>query len=221
MHSIILDRIRIAPEQLRSDNEGFILTLIAPEYREIAIQTFESMKKIVHSVSNTREDITDAFNKSLPTIQIHYATLNNIVLNSAKSDYMKLSESDEEIFRNIVAFVRSSSIGEENILKIEKIIEHILDYDSIIFGIMQQRSEQSLLEAVSKVDINDLLRTLSGIMLALSSLLVMIETKQSPDSRFKTLLDLGLQYSEILESYADTIDVLSNPKTMELLRKSE
>jgi hypothetical protein len=89
-------------------------------------------------------------------------------------------------------------------------------------SIAKERPEEVEL-ALKQIDIDDLKKNLLNALLAFFTILYIVtsEEKEYYKEKLSKLVDLSKVYSEEMESYVDTIDILSNPKTMESIRKSE
>ena len=84
-----------------------------------------------------------------------------------------------------------------------------------------QRS-QELREVVKQLDLDDCIKSFYGTLLAIICIIELTKSGSSIDvEKLKILVELGKKYSDDLDTYIDTLDILSNPKEMELVKKSD
>lgn len=139
-----------------------------------------------------------------------------------RNDFNKIAKLNFESFEELKHCVHLSSIDSDIRKQIVQIIDNLNDYENVLLGIAIERPEELEL-ALKQIDIEDLKKNLLNALLAFFSILYIItaEEKAYDKEKLSKLMNLAKKYSEKLESYVDTIDISSNPKTMESIRKSE
>jgi len=104
--------------------------------------------------------------------------------------------------------------------RIIQIIDNLWDYENTIIGIAIDRQDR-LEEALTQVDVEDFRNKLVDTILAFVFTLVIIVVKEFDEEILSKILTLGIKCSEEIESYVDTLDILSDRRTLESIRKSE
>lgn len=139
-----------------------------------------------------------------------------------RNDINKIAKLNFDSFKEIKQFVQSSRLGSDIRKKIVQIIDNLSDYENVLLGIAIERQEELEL-ALKRIDVDDLKKNLLNALLAFFSVLYIItgKEKEYDEEKLSKLVNLAKEYSEQMESYVDTIDILSNPKTIESIRKSE
>ncbi|MGH9878568.1 MAG: hypothetical protein ACRD5H_13095 [Nitrososphaerales archaeon] len=181
------------------------------------------MDKLVTSVLDANDaEYSKTFHETIIPFAFRCMSLNTIVLVSVENDIQKLSELEQTLFEELLKTINNSSgqVGIDTARKIIDIIERFADYENVLLGIAKHRPEQ-LIEAFKQADLDDFLKSVYGTLLALSCILLLIKENKPDAKKLAILLELAIPYSEKLESYADTIDILTNPEEMELLKRSE
>lgn len=115
---------------------------------------------------------------------------------------------------------QKQELGQDIIKNMIQIIDNLSDYDNTILGILVAKPEQ-VEKALHQIDIDDFQNNLVGTMLVFLFIVAITRVKEYDKEKLSKILSLGRNYSEKLESYVDTIDVLSDRKTLESIRKSE
>ena len=223
MQYLFLDKFRVGIEQLATDTDNVVNSIIPIQYRAFADELMQSMDKLVNSVLDASDaECSKNFYETIIPFAFRCMSLNTIVLVSVENDIQKLSELEQALFEELLKTINNSSgqVGIDTARKIIDIIERFADYENVLLGIAKHRPEQ-LIEAFKQVDLDDFLKSVYGTLLALSCILLLIKESKSDAKKLAILLELAIPYSEKLESYADTIDILTNPEEMELLKRSE
>jgi hypothetical protein len=139
-----------------------------------------------------------------------------------RNDFNKIANFYFDSFKEAKKFVQSSSLAPDIRKKIIQTIDNLIDYENVLLGIAIERQEELEL-ALKQIDVDDLKKNLLNALLAFFTVLYVVTSgeKEYDKEKLSKLVNLAKVYSEEMESYVDTIDILSNPKTMELIRKSE
>lgn len=134
------------------------------------------------------------------------------------SDFAKADiQGYENVKRDIL---KASDLSPEIIQRITKLIDKLIDYVNTIFGIAINKPD-GLEEAVNQIDIEDFSNNLYGTVLAFIFGLVSILVGDYNEEKLSKVLALGMTCSERIESYVDTIDILSNSQNLESINQSE
>lgn len=160
----------------------------------------------------------DIFEDSIDRFTTLASALSDLIIrnNADKLDY--IVELEKSYYDNAMNYHAVPDDLEEKIIEIIRIFE---DYQRVIFGVIAERSRE-LTEVVKQLDLNDCVRSLYGTLLAIMCIIELTGSGKSIDrEKLKTLVELGKKYSDDLDTYIDTLDILSNPKEMELIKKSE
>jgi len=225
MYTLIIERLRVGPEQLATDNTDELLkALVAPQYLDLAKEMIrDTNSKIIDPilVCKNNETVT-AFEKSLVPFTIRLSGLNVIILLSQDGNLVKLASLDQKFYSDILGIVKEeiSTLSVDDGMKLLDVIERLIDYQSVLLGILIKRPEQ-LFESLKEVNIMELVTSIYGSVLALACTLVILKEKQPNKEKISILLEIAKQHSDVMESYADTIDIMSNKEEMELLKRSE
>jgi hypothetical protein len=139
-----------------------------------------------------------------------------------RNDFNKIAKLNFESFEKLKHAVELYELDLDIRKKIIHTIDNLSDYDNVLLGIAIERPNELEL-ALKQIDVDDLKKNLLNALLAFFTILYIVtsEEKECYKEKLSKLVDLSKVYSEEMESYVDTIDILSNPKTMESIRKSE
>jgi hypothetical protein len=202
------------------------------EIKNISDTLTELVDKIIIPILKTNiNNIENKFNELRPIIASWLNKAITMVVQSqlseeekdlTRNDFNKIAKLNFESFEELKHFVQLSSLGSDIRTKIVQIIDNLSDYENVLLGIAIERPEELEL-ALKQIDIDDLKKNLLNALLAFFSILyiIRVEEKEYDKEKLSKLVSLAKEYSEEIESYVDTIDILSNPKTMESIRKSE
>ena len=187
--------------------------------------------KIIIPILNTDIDNIEAkFNELQPIIASWLNDVITMVVDPqleegkvlTRNDFNKIANLYLDSFKEAKEFVQTSRLGSEIRKKIIQSIDNLRDYENVLLGIAIERPKELEL-ALKQIDIDDLKRNFLNALLAFFTILYLVITgkKEYDKEKLSKLVNLVKEYSEEMESYVDTIDILSNPKTMESIRKSE
>lgn len=134
---------------------------------------------------------------------------------------LEFARSDLQGYQIIKYTISQNNYLEQDIIKnMIEIIDNLSDYDNSIFGILINKPQQ-LENALEQIDFDDFQKTLSGTILVFVFILAIALIKEYNKEHVMRMLKLGIKYSERIESYVDTIDVLTNPEELEALKGPE
>jgi hypothetical protein len=205
------------------DTDEVLKQLVLPQYLELAIEIVSDIDtKIVKPIVESRyEEILSAFQSKLVPFSLKLSNLNRIILLSQK-DMLRVAESDSKLYDKILEVIRQRDpqIGSKNTAKLIEITERMIDYENVLLGILMNRPAQ-LTEALKQIDVEELMNSIAAALLALACIVVILKHEKPDLKKFEILLHVADESSEVMESYSDTIDILSNPEEMELLKQSE
>jgi hypothetical protein len=181
-------------------------------------------KTIVPLLKSNVDDIEIKFNEIRPTMDLWLKQFSRTILQdqvSEENDLLKIAKLNVEGYKATKHIVESRlDLSSDIRQKIVQIIDNLNDYDDMLLDIAIKRPEQFKL-ALEKIDLDDLQKNLLDTYMAFFSILYIIKKKEYDKEKLSKLANLAKEYSEEMESYVDTIDILSNPKTIESIRKSE
>ena len=118
------------------------------------------------------------------------------------------------------SILQNNYLGQDIIKNMIEIIDNLSDYDNTIFGILINKPER-LENALEQIDFDDFQKTLSGTILVFVFILAIAVIQEYDREHVMRMLKLGIKYSERMESYVDTIDLLTNPEELEALKETE
>ena len=139
-----------------------------------------------------------------------------------KYDLKKTFQLDLEVYQMCLQKIDQTGLSRENKYMIHCLLDSLKDYTENIIQISKREKE---LENISKhLDYADFKRSLYGSMLAF--ICIMIGILATPTIKIRTdiltkLINEGFNFASNLDSYTDTLDILTNPDELELLKKSE
>ena len=161
---------------------------------------------------------TETFEGSIDRFTTLASALSDLIIrnNADKLDY--IVELEKSYYDNAMNYHAVPNDLEEKIIEIIRVFE---DYQRVIFGVIAARS-QELTEVVKQLDLDDCIKSLYGTLQAIICIIELTRSGRSLDvEKLKILVELGKKYSDDLDTYIDTLDILSNPKEMELIKKSD
>lgn len=220
----IIERLRVGLEQLADDVNDILYTMVLPQYRDFVAENIQYINdKIIEPILQSNDtEIHPNFQNAVIPFALKIASVNAIILESQQNNLSKFAELDQTFYDKILQIIRdvSSEIGTDSSAKIAESVKRLMDYENVLLGIVMKRPAQ-LAEALKEVDINDLIKSVYGTLLALACIFAILKEQRYNDKKIKIFVDLTEEYSATIEPYADTIDIISNPEEMELLKRSE
>ena len=174
------------------------------------------LKAKVNKVAKTFEDSLDLF-------AITASALEEVILKSNRGNLNVLIQADRAFYQEGKKVVNESDdwIRPKSIEEIKEIISIFQDYQNVVLGIISQ-NRQLTPEMITEINSGEWIRAIYGTLLSLFCIFKMVNTRNYHDQRkLEVLIQLGKKYAETLDSYSDTLDILTNPEERELLKKAE
>lgn len=160
----------------------------------------------------------ETFEDSINSFTTLASALSDLIIRNNADKLAYIVELEKSYYDNAMNYHAVPNDLEEKIIEIIKVFE---DYQRVIFGVIAERS-QELTEVVKQLDLDDCIKSLYGTLLAIICIIELTRSGRSIDvEKLKILVELGKKYSDDLDTYIDTLDILSNPKEMELIKKSD
>jgi hypothetical protein len=195
--------------------------------REIFAEIEIISKRILES--NTK-DLEKTFKESLPLFKPKFEKVSKTMIMLEKESLKKIDEigfakkiaqTEYQIYQQVKQYIKARNDLHNNIsIKILEIIDNLSEYENILFGIIIKKSSQ-LQMAISEINVDDLVQNIVGAYQAFYCILYLLNHQESNMEKLSKLIDFGLEYSNEMDSYIDTLDILTDPEEIETLRKSE
>jgi hypothetical protein len=190
------------------DYKDFLKRIITPIIDILcSIDIEEQIVKYIPSVGVTLKDLNEAIykkkNKELSEITADVLSHYNLLEQRIKKD---------------------TAIRWDIQIKVLALLDTLRDFDSVYLGMAMTRQEQlekALADIESDGDIEDLEKTIAGTALVFFSILVFVKEGMKNDIVLEKLFRIADEYSEALESWVDTIDMMSNPESVEAMKEAE
>lgn len=158
-----------------------------------------------------------SFEDSISRFTTLASALSDLIIRSNADKLSYIVELEKSFYDNAMSY---HNIPNDLEAKISETIKVFEDYQRIIFGVIADRS-QELTEVVKQLDLDDCITSLYGTLLAIICIIELSRSGRSVDVvKLRILVELGRKYSDDLDTYIDTLDILSNPKEIELIKKS-
>jgi len=173
----------------------------------------DALKDFIHILleKNNREEIIDYLDKNhIEFYQLLEELVDDKITNMSNKESLKeriIKEYNE--FENLKKMIYVKKGKPEDIKeKFIELIDNLFDYENVMTGIYLYKSK-NFDERIEKLDVKDFAKTrLIATIIFLIAFLIYL--KDYEDKKVQLFLDIGIEYSEILESYADTLDILTN-----------
>lgn len=160
----------------------------------------------------------ETFEDSINSFTTLASALSDLIIRNNTDKLAYIVELEKSYYDNAMNYHAVPNDLEEKIIETIRVFE---DYQRVIFGVIAERS-QELTEVVKQLDLDDCIKSLYGTLLAIICIIELTRSSRSVDTeKLKILVQLGKKYSDDLDTYIDTLDILSNPKEMELIKKSD
>jgi hypothetical protein len=160
---------------------------------------------------NTQEEVVKSLDKYYPEaikpfIDIKISQIGDIN-NYTYENFEELIENDYKAFEKIKdsEFVKDKSIDIKE--KFSEIIDNIFDYENVMVGIYIQKTKK-FEEQINAIDLNYLQKNVIISILMVISISALLSNNEY--DKIYLFLNIALKYSEILQSFADTLDVLTS-----------
>lgn len=160
----------------------------------------------------------ETFEDSINSFTTLASALSDLIIRNNVDKLAYIVELEKSYYDNAMNYHAVPNDLEEKIIETIRVFE---DYQRVVFGVIAERS-QELTEVVKQLDLDDCIKSLYGTLLAIICIIELTRSGRSIDvEKLKILVELGKKYSDDLDTYIDTLDILSNPKEMELIKKSD
>ena len=188
--------------------------------RQIDNNEMKITEKIIFPIikSKTKESIIQESN--IDEFMKDYIKISSAI--QYEYDLKKTFQLDLEVYQMCLQKIDQAGLSRENKYMIHCLLDSLKDYTENIIQISKRERE---LENISKhLDYAGFKRSLYGSMLAF--ICIMIGILATPTIKIQTniltkLINEGFKFASELDSYTDTLDILTNPDELELLKKSE
>lgn len=217
---LVLGNIRDELEKLSIDIDKFLK-------KEISQKDWKTIEMIFDSVNRDRQKIIDApedklqliFNKTIEPFALHISSFFDIIFKAMDGNISKVLYSDRYAYERIVAIIKKNAkvIGEKRSDDITSILDKWMDY-STIASINLIRNLSQFTVALKQINTSDFVLNSYGTLLSLTCLMKFLRNEQVDSKKFDIILELGIKYSDMLESYADTLDILCSPDEKEIIK---
>ncbi len=139
-----------------------------------------------------------------------------------KYGFQKTTELDLEIYEMCLSKIDQSGLSNKNKDMLHYLLNSLRDYTLNIANISTR--EKELEYAYKQIDYVDFQTSLYGGLLAFVCIMVAIlgsPVIQIPPDVLTLLINEGFRFASDIDSYIDTLDILTNPQELDLLKKSE
>jgi len=193
----------------------------------------KSSPELLHEIINISDSVNDQikilvdypqeqfifeFKKYLKPFSEQITRFSELILQTSGGDLTKAFYSDRELlnlaFKSIKENAKEIGVYSESIISI---LTKWMDYTAILIVNMVKDVNRVTL-CLKEIDVEELTNNNYGTLLSLACVFRLLREGQVKHGNFKTILKLGIKYSDILESYADTIDIMCSPKEQELIK---
>lgn len=214
---IIVSNVKGDLNGLGNEINKFLDSQLSQKGKKRVLQILESLN---HDITNLLDSSQQNFRKNFEISTTPFgekiAEFSSLLLTEMK-DITKVVESDRAAYSRALKIIQRNSeeIGKKQAGKISDIIERWMDYSQII-SVNLVRNIGHLSSALQKIESSDIEKYNSGTLLALACIFRILYTTDK-ESKLDLLVKIGQEYSETLESYADTIDILCNPEEVDMI----
>lgn len=201
-----------------SDKVGL---MIKEDYKPDDKRIYQNLLEMVHSISNMLENarVEAEFIRYIPNVSTVLKDLNKTLQNEDLTEI----KNNTLLYYNLLR-KNIEKIDPEIRLGVFEILDSLQDFDTIYLDIAQTREkelEQALNEIIQDGDIQDFEDTIAGTALIFFSMLLFTKYEIKNGKTLKSLLEIAHEYSKALGSWADTIDIMSNPQSVEAMKEAE
>jgi hypothetical protein len=191
----------------------------------------EIEQDIVKSIiESNAKDLEVTFNRYLSSFKPKFEKVSKTMIMLEKESQAegndielakRIARLEYQIYEKLKQYIRSQGdLGHNIHNRITEVIDNLSDYENILFGIIINKSDQ-LHIAITKVDIDDLERNIVSAYQAFYCILYIISHQENNYWKLSKLIDLGLKYSKEMDSYIDTLDILTDADEIDTISKSE
>ncbi len=217
---LVLGNIRDELEKLSIDIDKFLKKKISQKDWKAIEMIFNSVNGDVQKIIDAPEDkLQLRFNKTIEPFTLHISSFSDIILKAMDGNISKVLYSDKYAYERIVAIIKKNAkvIGEKRSDDITSILDKWIDY-STIASINLIRNLSQFIVALKQINTSDFVLNNYGTLLSLTCLMKLLRNEQVDYKKFDIILELGIKYSDMLESYADTLDILCSPDEKEIIK---
>jgi hypothetical protein len=177
-------------------------------------------------LSSPVTELSSKFSEKRDTFKLALVQITNNIIGISKSKgdenpLPKIAELELMIYNSFKKSVSANkSIGSEQKEEIINTVDNLSDYENLILGIMV-RKQGEVKHALQQIDVDDMKNKVAEGFLAFYCILDLINTKESIEDKkekLSILSKIGLDYSQEMVTYADTLDVLSNEDAMKAIK---
>ncbi|WP_158435002.1 hypothetical protein [Nitrososphaera viennensis] len=207
---------------IRKNDEKSLKSLLPKLQDRIAARVLlKGMNNTIDSILKAkREKIESTFDDSLDSFIIMAGGLVELVAKNNRTRMIEIIQSDIAFYDNVKTDAnRRADLDDKVIEDIVRMISILEDYQNVIIAIQTNRPKE-FDKALEQIDGLDLLKSLYGTMLAIFCIAKLLNNKKHRDTgKLETLVQQGLSHAENLDAYTDTMDILSNPEEVALLKE--
>lgn len=125
-----------------------------------------------------------------------------------KDNIINVIQNEYKIFEQMKNSVEIKKDNSEDMKKFKELVDNLFDYQNVIAGVYINKTEK-FEEKIKEIDMDDFTKNKWKAILMLMVIITAIHLK-GYEEKIGLFLDMGLEYSENLQSYADTLDILTN-----------
>ena len=215
---IIVSNIRGDLDRLGNEINKFLDIQLSQKGKETAAGLFQSLSNDIEIVlDSSQKNFKNTFENAVKPFGEKLTLFSELLLEEMK-DITKVVESDRTAYSKALKIIQKNSdeVGEKRAERISHIIESWMDYSQII-SINLVKNIGQLSNALQKIDSSDIEKANFSTLLSLACIFKILYMADKKSDNLDGLIELGKKYSETLESYADTIDILCNPEEANMI----
>lgn len=188
-------------------------------YEKIIIDIF--LRNVFLILQSNIENMEDEFVRQLPTFGSKMEKLSLSLKSGDAKKILKYITSAYSAFEKGISRDKVERTHKEGILEILRVLK---DFDNVYLGIYMKRRaflRETLKELKSSGNLGDFETSRNGTILAFFCMLPYIQKNVGENQKLSKLFEIGRKYSSKLEGWTDSIDIMSNPKEADQLKKAE
>jgi hypothetical protein len=181
-------------------------------------------------VESDTKDLEVTFNRYLSSFKPKFEKVSKTIMMLEKESQhegndielaKRIARLEYHIYEEIKQYIRTRrDISHDIPIRILEVIDNLSDYENVLFGIIINKPHQ-LPIAITKVDIDDLERNIVGAYQAFFCIIYIISHQEYNHWKLSKLIDLALKYSKEMDSYIDTLDIMTDAEEIDTINKSE
>ncbi len=227
---LLLNRFRGFDKEIQTDEDLFLKLQNQFSKREL-IKIFISMylepivKDIVSDLilvknKNQIERIIKNYSERFVYL---FTSFQSYILQIADHNLDDIAKIESSIYQAIINEIKSSGLLEKEPILVEKsidFIENIADYENLTLGMTIKKADL-VLSNLENINIDDFKIKISFSIIIFYCILLLIREGFLIDKKEISyqIIELGLEYSEDILAYADTLDILTDPEAMDAITK--